>query len=176
MQVSPFYPRHVTTKECKVGEEQRRQREATVTSALALRQDFSIHGDVLEQVEVFKYLGRLLAQDNNDIRAICAQLKKARGTWACVGQFLWSKNAAPRVAAMFYNAVVQAVLLYGSETWVLSPTAMACLEGFHICAAYRMAKKNKPCWGAGNQWKHPWSGDVLKECGLLTIAEYIDVH
>ena len=80
MQVSPFYPRHVTTKECKVGVEQRRQREVAITLALALRQEFSIHRDVLEQVEVFKYLGYLLTQDDDDIRAIHAQLWKARGT------------------------------------------------------------------------------------------------
>ncbi len=50
--------------------------------------------------------------------------------------------------------------------WVLSPTALACLEGFHICATYRMAKKNKPCQGAGYQWVYPKSEDVLKECGM----------
>jgi hypothetical protein len=33
-------------------------------------------------VEVFKYLGRLLllAQDDDDIQAICAQMRKARST------------------------------------------------------------------------------------------------
>jgi hypothetical protein len=61
MQVDPRYPRHQFTKECQVGVERKKQREAAVTSALALRQQFSIHGDVLERVEVFKYLGRLFA-------------------------------------------------------------------------------------------------------------------
>ncbi len=44
------------------------QREAAVTLALALRQQFSVYGEVLKQVEVFKYLGCLLAQDDDDIR------------------------------------------------------------------------------------------------------------
>jgi len=35
-----------------------------------LEQDFSAYGDVLEMVEVFKYLGRLLAFDDNDIQAV----------------------------------------------------------------------------------------------------------
>ena len=149
MQVNPFYPRHYTSKECSIGVEQKQQREAAVTSALALRQQFSVHGDVLERVEVFKYLGRLLAQDDDDIQAIRAQLRKARATWARVGQVLRSKNASPRVAAKFYTAVVQAVLLYGSKTWVLSTTALARLEGFHIRAAYWMAKQHKPRRGPG---------------------------
>ena len=74
----------------------------------------------MERVEVFKYLGRLLAQDDDDIQAIRAQLRKARATWARVGQVLRAENVPPRVAAKFYRAVVQAVLLYGSKTRVLS--------------------------------------------------------
>ena len=65
-----------------MGVEGKKQREAAVTSALALRLQFSVHGEALERVEVFKYLGRLLllAQDDDDIQAICAQMRKARST------------------------------------------------------------------------------------------------
>jgi hypothetical protein len=88
MQVNPFYPRHVQTKECQVGAERRKQRETAISSALALRQQFTVRGDVLERVEVFKYLGRMLAQDDDDIQAVRAQLRKARAVWARVGQVL----------------------------------------------------------------------------------------
>jgi hypothetical protein len=103
-----------------------------ILSALALRQQYTVHGDVLERVEVFKYLGRMMAQDDNDIQAIWAQLRKARATWARVGQVLQSENASLFVAARFYQAIVQAILLYGSKTWVISRTALARLKGFHI--------------------------------------------
>jgi hypothetical protein len=73
MQVNPFYPRHRYTKECQVGVERRKQRETAISSALALRQQFTVCGDVLKRVEVFKYLGRLMAQDDNDPQAF----------WAC---------------------------------------------------------------------------------------------
>jgi hypothetical protein len=82
MQVNPLYPRHRLSKECQVGAERQQQRETAVTAALALRQQYTIHGDVLKQVEVYKYLGRMMAQDNNDAQAIHAQLRKARATWA----------------------------------------------------------------------------------------------
>ena len=72
MQVNPFYPNHWYTKECQVGVERRKQQEMAILSALALRQQFIGRGDVLECVEVFKYLGRMLAQDDNDIQAIWA--------------------------------------------------------------------------------------------------------
>ena len=176
MQVNPFYPRHVQTKECQVGTERRKQREAAISSALALRQQFTVRGDVLERVEVFKYLGRMLAQDDDDVQAVRAQLRKARAVWARVGQVLRSQNVAPFVAARFYQAIVQAVLLYGSETWVISRTALARLEGFHIRAAYRMAKDHKPKRGPGNVWEYPRSEDVLRECGMKTMEEYIAIR
>ncbi len=90
-----------------------------------------------------------------------------------MGQVLRGEHTPPRVTAKFYKAVVQAVLLYGSETWVLSPTALARLEGFHIRAAYRMACRHKPRRGPGNVWIYPKSEDVLEECGLCTVADYI---
>ena len=108
MQVNSFYPNYWHTKECQVGLERHKQQETVISSALALRQQFMVQGDVLERVEVSKYLGRMLAQDDDDIQAIRAQLRKARATWACVGQVLWSKNALPFVAAPFYQAIDQA--------------------------------------------------------------------
>ena len=148
MQVNPKYTGHQNTKKCQVGVKRKQQREVAITLALALRQQFSVHGEALDRVEVFKYLGRLLAQDNYDIQAIPVQMRKARGTWARVGQVLWAENVPPWIAAKFYKAAVKAVLLYSSETWVLSMAALASLEGFHIRAAYRMVVKHKSRGGA----------------------------
>jgi hypothetical protein len=135
-----------------------------------------VHGAALEQVEIFKYLGHLLAQDNDDLQGIRNQMRKARGTWARVGQVLRAENVPLRIAAKFYKAVVQAVLLYSSETWVLSTAALASLEGFHIRAAYQMAVKHKPRKGPGTVGRYPKSKDVLEECGMSTLEEYIAVR
>jgi hypothetical protein len=64
---------------------------------------------VLERVEVFKYLGRLLAQDNDDVQASRNQLQKARGTWARLVQVLQAENTTPHIAAKFYKAVIQSI-------------------------------------------------------------------
>ncbi len=109
MQVNPIYPCHQYSKECQVGVERCKQCETAISSALALRQQFTAHGDVLERVKVFKYLGRMMAQDLDDIQAIRAQLRKACATWARVGQVLRSENASPPIAAQFYQAIVQAM-------------------------------------------------------------------
>ncbi len=72
-------------------------------------------------------------------------------------------------------AIVQSVLLYGSETWVLSTVALARLEGFHLCTAYWMARKYVPCWEPHHWWIYPPPDKVLEECGMHTIQHYINV-
>jgi hypothetical protein len=89
---------------------------------------------------------------------------------------LRGENAAPRVAAKFYKAVVQSVLLYGSEPWNLTETMLARLEGFHIRAAYRMARKHKPHKGLFGNWIYPSTKDLLEECGLHSMKEYINTR
>jgi hypothetical protein len=125
MQVDPRVPMHINTKECMLGMARHHQRDMAVQSALALRQQFTVHGDVLERVKVFRYLGRLLSHDDDNIQAVRSQLCKARGTWARVEQVL----PPPRVSAKFYKAIVQSVLLYRSKTWVLSPAYLGQTRG-----------------------------------------------
>ncbi len=67
---------------------------------------FTAHGEELEQVEVFKYLGRLLSHDDNNALAIQANIRKARNCWARVLRVLRDENATPWVTGMFYKATV----------------------------------------------------------------------
>ena len=76
---------------------------------------------------------------------------------------------------MFYKATVQAVLLYGSETWSLSPSSMKCLEGFHIRAAWRMSGK-RPVRKEDRSWRYPHLEDVLQAVGLKPTAHYVGVR
>jgi hypothetical protein len=169
MQVSPVYLRHIRMKECGVGMDQQLQREWAISLALALRHEFTANGLVSEHVKVFKYLGRLLSQDDNDAQAILQQMRKAQGVWARVGQVLHGKNVMPRVAATFYKAVIQAILLYRSMMWNLSASALAWLEGFHIRVAYKMVWEHQPRQGANHIWIYPKSADVLEECRMQQL-------
>ena len=130
----------------------------------------------MEKLESFRYLGRILTQDDDDVRAVRSQIKKAWGIWARVGQVLQADNTPPKVSAKFYKAVMQSVLLNGSKTWNLTQTALARLEGFHIRAAYHMAKEHKPRKGPNHVWVYPAKEDVLKECGIHPISHYIAVR
>jgi hypothetical protein len=144
MQVNPAVTGYWKTESFLIGMDRRVQHDAVVTLALALRCTFTVHGDVLERVDVFKYIGCLLAQDKANVQAVHQQIHKAMGIWACIGQMLQGENTLPRIAAKFYKAVVQSVLLYGSKMWNLTKALLARLERFHIRAAYEMAREHKP--------------------------------
>ena len=49
-----------------------------------------------------------------------------------LGKFLRREGEDPILPAKFYRVVVQAVLLFGSETWVLTAAMLEKLEGFHV--------------------------------------------
>ncbi len=86
---------------------------------------------------------------------------------------LRSENVTPWVAAKFYKAVVQAVLLYGSKTWNRTKTVLAQQEGFHVQVAYRMAQVHWPRRVAKNRWVCPKTSDILEECGMATMQHCI---
>ncbi len=67
------------------------------------------------------------------------------------------------------------LLLYGSELWNLSMSALVQLEGLHIRPAYHMSKKHKPQKGPSQMWVYPSLSDVLKECETSTITHFIGI-
>jgi hypothetical protein len=74
--------------------------------------------------------------------------------------------------AKLYLAVVQAVLLYGADTWAVSKRAINRLWSFHHrCAQYitrQYIQKDE-----NDEWICPASAEVLEHTGLKTIDEYI---
>ena len=48
-------------------------------------------------------------------------LRKAQKKWSWLSRILVREGDNPWALGMFFNAVVQAVLLFGSETWVMTP-------------------------------------------------------
>ena len=91
-----------------------------------------------------KYLGRLLTLDDSDMPAVHSNLRKARRCWARLRRVLRAENTAPWICGVFYKATVQAVLLFGAETWNLPPTGMKQLSGFNVRCAYKMALQHTP--------------------------------
>ena len=61
---------------------------------------------------------------------VVGNLGKARRCRGRLSQVLGREGADPKVFQAFYNAVTQAVLLFGAETWVLTPRMEKALDSF----------------------------------------------
>ena len=69
-EVGALYGRHQRIRLCQERWEWKMQHEAAEAAKVALAQSFTVYGDNFERVEVFKYLGRLLAYNDNDTQAM----------------------------------------------------------------------------------------------------------
>ncbi len=96
--------RHYETAMCKDGVARKVQYAAAERAHKALQQTFMAYGAELERVKVFKYLGRLLAYNNNDARAVRGNLKKACGVWARFSHTIRAENASPCVCGIFLQS------------------------------------------------------------------------
>jgi hypothetical protein len=72
---------------------------------------------------------------------------------------------------MFYKSIVQSVLLYGCETWVLSDRMISTLHGFHHRVAQKIAKKQ--AYLLVGDWIYPPIEEALDNANLETIEVYI---
>lgn len=75
-------------------------------------------GEDLEKARQFCCLGRTLDQGNSDWPASMRNLHKAHLKWALIARPLIG-TVVPKVVGMFCKAIMQAVSLCGSKTWVV---------------------------------------------------------
>ena len=122
-------PAHKATKTCRYMRAHQDQHAAAHRRAAALRQRFTAKRKPLKQVQLFKYLWRIIAYDGNDVPSARLQLARARAVWGRLSKVIAKESVPAPVAGMFYQAAVAAVLLYGCESWVLSPLPASCFRG-----------------------------------------------
>jgi hypothetical protein len=96
--------------------------------------------------------------------------------WGRLQRLLTKDCADTKSMSSIYKAAVQAVLLYGSETWVLTGAMEKTLQSFHRkCARYITGKHIRPDLNApeGKIWICSPSKGILEEACLLPVQEYI---
>ena len=74
----------------------------------------SVYGTPLTAVPLFKYLGRTMSSSNNNWTVVKHNLWRAQDKWGQLANILGREGDYRRTVGMFYVAVVQAVLLFGS--------------------------------------------------------------
>ena len=79
-------------------------------------------------MDSFKYLGQILHQVDDDWLAVLCNIWRARQFWGFLGKLLRREGLNPIIPEEFYCEVVQAVLLFGYESWVLTAEMLQKLE------------------------------------------------
>ena len=164
--------RHLATAYCQRGAERKRncleEEEAWVGTEMAL----TAFGIPLTMVYSFKYLGQVLAVEYDDWPAVVRNLQHARQKWARLNRILSREGADARTSGHIYLAVVQSVMLYGSESWVLTLCMKRVLGRFHHRVARRLTGR-QPRRGREGGWVYPPVEDVMAEAVLQEVETYV---
>ena len=86
----------------------------------------------------FRYLGRVMTTGDDDWPAVLGKLQKARKSWGRLLRILMWEWADSKVSGNCFKAVTQAVLLFGEETWVMTPRMERSLSSFQHRVARRL--------------------------------------
>ena len=91
-----------------------------------------VDGGEIEMVDCFTYLGSNLSRDGNVTLDVTSRIEKASKAFGALrGPIFNNSNLSVATKRAVYRAVVLAVLLYGSETWVLKAQHTKRLNVFH---------------------------------------------
>ena len=84
--------------------------------------------------------------------AVANNLSQARKVWSRTSRILSRDGAAPWVYGFCFKDVVQAVLLFGAETWVVNPRMGNDLGGF-LNQVERRLTGQIPCRTPDGRWR-----------------------
>ena len=124
-------------------------------------------------METFKYLGRMLDRSDDKWPALRHNVGKAHIVWSRLGKLLRREGVDSQMSAMFYRAVLQAVLIFGEETWVLLTEISRKLEGMHVGFLRQVMGQKSKRQREGTRRSVVEVG-VIKESETHTLWLYID--
>ena len=129
----------------------------------------------LSPVSSFKYREVVLSVSDDDWLEVVRNLSRAQQKWAQLTRVLGRVGVDAWTLGMLYAAVVQAVFLDGSETWVMTPRIGRDLGGFHHRVARRLTGR-KPQRGVDWRWRYTPLVEAMEEAGLQEVDTYLSRH
>ena len=112
---------HRRTAQCTQGAERKRWGLLAEEEREVPARDFRAYGHPLEMATSFKYLGRVILATNDDWTAVVRNFPWAKTVWSRILRIISREGATPRVSGFFLKTVIQAVLIFKAETWVVTP-------------------------------------------------------
>ena len=82
-------------------------------------------GELLKQVEDFKYLGSWIADSKRDMEV------RIRLAWKVLSKLdrIWKSKLKTELKIQFFRTTIESVLLYGAESWTLTNSMCRRLDG-----------------------------------------------
>ena len=140
---------HNRTVKCKKGAERKRKRLALEEDRAVTSGSFSAYGCPLDMATSFKYLGQVISAVDNDLPVVVGNLDNAQEVWRRLMWTLGREGVAPPVSGFLFKAVVQSVLIFGAETWVVTPQMDRVLWGFQDQMAWQLTGRLPRRWQDG---------------------------
>ena len=117
-------------------------------------------------------MGRVLTAGDDNWLVVVGNLGKARRSWGRLYRFLGREGEDLKASGNFYTAVAQAVLLFGAETWVLTPRMEKDLDIFQSRFANNITGR-QPWQNKDGSWEYPLLAGALREAVMVGIHTYI---
>ena len=153
-----------------------------------LERAFEAYREPLKNVTAFKYLRRVLTAGDYDWLAVLGKLGKAIKSWGRLLRILSQEGTYPKVSGHFLKVVSQAVLLFGEDTWVLTPRMERSLDIFQNRVARRITRRNPRRRGMifwhTHHWRRQWGkhdyrgsgnpsqGGRTRSCSILRCDQF----
>ena len=114
---------HRRTAQCKV-----HLGSGTEETAISVREVEGCHRQGFQRLwappgygDLLQYMRwEILATDDNKPEVV-RNLARAKKVWSRISRILSREGTTHRVSGLFFKAVIQAVLLFRAETWVVTP-------------------------------------------------------
>ena len=158
---------------CRSGAERKRRRLAEAEVRESTEIAFEVYGEQLKTVPSFKYLERILTEGDDDWPAVAGNLGKSRKSWGRLQRILSREGETQRVSGNFFKAVVQQVLLFGAETWVVLPIMERALSSFIHGEAIQITGR-QPRRGWDGKLFYPSLEVAMKEAGFTDVRTSIN--
>ena len=94
---------------------------------------------------LLKYLGQTCLSSNKYWPAVEQNLRQAREKWGRLVKILVREGSDKRTSGKFYVAVLQAVNLFGSDIWVITPWMEKSLKSSHHWVVRKIAIMGPKC-------------------------------
>ena len=82
----------------------------------------NLHGDNLERVTTFKYLGSTLAENGDLDAKMTNTMQSGRENWKRESEVLCHRRISFRVKGEVYKTIVKPAMVYAAETWAVKQT------------------------------------------------------